>query len=116
MLGHADVYLMAHHGNAFAGVPALTAGVRPRVVILNNGETKGGDAKTFTTLHGLEGLEDLWQLHRSANKGTSAQADEKFIANLTEDTAYRIKVSAGQDGAFAITNARTGFTKRYDAK
>jgi beta-lactamase superfamily II metal-dependent hydrolase len=116
MLGHADVYLMAHHGNAFAGVPALTAGVRPRVVIMNNGETKGGDAKTFTTLHGLEGLEDLWQLHRSANKGTAAQADEKFIANLSEDTAYRLKLSAGQDGSFSITNARTGFTKRYDAK
>jgi hypothetical protein len=85
------------------------------VVILNNGETKGGDAKAFNTLHGLEGLDDLWQLHHSANKGAQ-QADEKFIANLSEDTAYRIKLSAGQDGAFAITNARTGFTKRYDAK
>jgi beta-lactamase superfamily II metal-dependent hydrolase len=115
MLGHADVYLMAHHGNAFSGVPAVTAAVRPRVVIMNNGETKGGDAKAFNTLHGLEGLEDLWQLHHSANKGAK-QADEKFIANLSEDTAYRIKLSAGQDGAFAITNARTGFTKRYDAK
>ena len=116
MLGRADVYLMAHHGNAFTGVPAVTAAVRPRVVILNNGESKGGDAKTFSTLHGLDGLEDLWQLHRSTNKGIAKQADEGFIANLSEDTAYRIKLSANEDGSFAFTNARTSFTKHYSAK
>jgi len=116
LLGSADVYLMAHHGNAFSGVPAVTAAVRPRVVILNNGETKGGDAKTFGTLQGLAGLEDLWQLHRSTNKGTTKQAAEAFIANLNEDTAYRIKLSASDDGSFALTNARTSFTKQYAAK
>lgn len=116
MLGNADVYLMAHHGNAFSGVPAVTAAVHPRVVILNNGETKGGDAKTFGTLQGLAGLEDLWQLHRSANKGATKQAAEAFIANLSEDTAYRIKLSASDDGSFAMTNARTSFTKQYAAK
>jgi hypothetical protein len=116
MLGSADVYLIAHHGNAFSGVPAVTAAVRPRVVIMNNGETKGGDARTFNMLHGMDGLEDLWQLHRSVNKGTTNQADERLIANLDEDTAHRIKLSAGENGTFAITNARTSFTKRYDAK
>ena len=115
LLGTADVYLIAHHGNAFSGVPAVTAAVHPRVVIMNNGETKGGDAKTFKTLQGLPGLEDLWQLHRSANKGAK-QADEAFIANLTESTAHRIKLSANDDGSFTMTNARTGFTKHYDAK
>ena len=115
MLGRADVYLMAHHGNAFSGVPAVTAAVQPRVVILNNGETKGGDAKTFTTLQGLPGLEDLWQLHRSTNKGAK-QADEAFIANLSEDTAYRVTLSASEDGSFTLSNARTGFTKRYAPK
>jgi competence protein ComEC len=116
MLGTADVYLIAHHGNAFSGVPAVTAAVHPRVVIMNNGETKGGDAKTFGTLQGLAGLEDLWQLHRSTNQGIAKQADEPFIANLNEDTAYRIKLSASDDGSFALTNARTSFTKRYAAK
>jgi competence protein ComEC len=115
MLGTADVYLMAHHGNAFSGVPAVTAAVHPRVVILNNGETKGGDAKTFNTLQGLPGLEDLWQLHLSTNKGAK-QADEAFIANLNEDTAYRVTLSASEDGSFTLSNARTGFTKRYAPK
>jgi beta-lactamase superfamily II metal-dependent hydrolase len=115
MLGTADVYLMAHHGNAFSGVPAVTAAVHPRVVIMNNGETKGGDAKTFNTLQGLPGLEDLWQLHLSTNKGAK-QADEAFIANLSEDTAYRVTLSASEDGSFTLSNARTGFTKRYAPK
>jgi beta-lactamase superfamily II metal-dependent hydrolase len=116
LLGTADVYLIAHHGNAFSGVPAVTAAVHPRVVIMNNGETKGGDAKTFSTLQGLPGLEDLWQLHRSTNKGTTNQGAEGFIANLSEDTAYRLKLSANEDGSFALTNARTSFTKQYRAK
>lgn len=115
MLGAADVYLVAHHGNAFSGVPAVSAAVRARVAIVNNGETKGGDPKTFKTLQTGPGLEDLWQLHRSANGGAK-QADPKFIANLDESTAYRLKLSASEDGSFTLTNARTGFSKHYDAK
>ena len=38
MLGEADVYLVPHHGNAIAGVPAVMAALRPRVAIMNNGE------------------------------------------------------------------------------
>jgi competence protein ComEC len=115
MLGEADVYLVPHHGNAIAGVPAVMAALRPRVAIMNNGETKGGDPHTFETLHGVPGLEDFWQLHRSANKG-ARQADEPFIANLDERSSHRITLSASADGSFTVTNARTGFTKRYDAK
>jgi beta-lactamase superfamily II metal-dependent hydrolase len=115
MLGEADVYLVAHHGNAFAAVPAVVAAVRPRVAIINNGETKGGDPKTFATLQGAPGLEDLWQLHRSAN-AKAKQADEPYIANLDLQTAYRIKLTAIEDGSFDVTNARTGVAKHYAAK
>jgi hypothetical protein len=30
--------------------------------------------------------------------------------------AYWIKVSAQQDGSFAVTNARNGFSKRYERR
>jgi competence protein ComEC len=113
MLGEADVYLVAHHRNAFAAVPAVVAALHPRVAILNNGETKGGDPKTFKSLHGVPGLEGLWQLHRSVRKGAN-QADDQFIANLDERTAYRLKLTASEDGSFTVTNVRTGFTKHYD--
>ena len=115
MLGDADVYLVAHHGNAFSGVPAVTEAMHPRVAIVNNGEVKGGDAKTFKVLHASPGLEDIWQLHRTTNQG-ARQADEAFIANLDVTSSYSLKLSASVDGGFSITNRRTSVTKRYAAK
>lgn len=115
MLGESDVYLLAHHGNAFSGVPAVMAAVRPRVAIFNNGESKGGDPKTFKTMQGAPGLEDFYQLHKSAH-ASAKQADEAFIANLDLHTAFRLQLTARDDGSFTMTNARTGVSKRYDVK
>jgi competence protein ComEC len=115
LIGEVDVYLVAHHGNANAAVPALVAALRPRVAIMNNGETKGGERENFATLHGLSGLEDVWQLHRSANKGVE-NADAAFIANLDERTGHPITLTASEDGSFTVTNGRTGVSKRYEAR
>ena len=115
ILGEIDAYLVPHHGNEMSGVPAVMAALRPRVAIMNNGETKGGDVRTFATLREAPGLEDVWQLHWSVNKG-ALQADEPFIANLTERTGHRITLKASEDGSFSVTNARTGFTKHYGPK
>jgi competence protein ComEC len=115
LIGEADVYLVAHHGNANSAVPALVAALHPRVAIMNNGETKGGEPENFATLHGVSGLEDLWQLHRSANKGVE-NAPDAFIANLDERTGHPITLTANEDGSFTVTNGRTGFVKRYEAR
>ena len=115
LLGESDVYLVAHHGNAFSSPPAVMAAVRPRVAIFNNGETKGGDPKAFKTTLGADGLEDLYQLHKSTNEGAK-QADEAFIANLDLHTAHRLQLTAYEDGRFTMTNARTGVAKRYDVR
>jgi competence protein ComEC len=115
LIGESDVYLVAHHGNAFSSPPAVIAAVHPRVAIFNNGETKGGDPKAFKVTLASPGLEDLYQLHKSSNEAAT-QADEAFIANLDLHTAHRLQLSAHDDGSFAITNGRTGVTKRYDVK
>jgi len=115
LLGHADVYLVPHHGNKDTAIPAVIAAVSPRVAILNNGATKGGDPAAFRTLHATAGLEAVWQLHRSRNKG-SANYPDAFIANLEDgprDTGAWIKVSAATTGAFSVTNGRTGATTTY---
>ena len=115
LLGHADVYLVPHHGNKDTAIPAVIAAVSPRVAILNNGTTKGGDPAAFRTLHETAGLEGVWQLHRSRNKG-SANYPDAFIANLDEgarDGGAWIKVSAESSGAFRVTNGRTGATTSY---
>jgi competence protein ComEC len=110
-IGPVDVYLVAHHGGADAADPSLFAAVRPRVAILDNGAVKGGAAETLKTLHAVSGTE-TWQLHRSEAKGATNFADER-IANLSEATSNWIKLSASEDGSFAVTNGRTGATTRY---
>jgi hypothetical protein len=42
LLGHVDVYLVAHHGGPDAADPATLSAFTPRVAILNNGRLKGG--------------------------------------------------------------------------
>ena len=115
LLGHADLYLVPHHGNKDTAIPAVMAAVSPRVAILNNGATKGGDPAAFEVLHDTPRLEAVWQLHLSRNKG-AANYPDSFIANLVDgpkDIGAWIKVSAQSSGAFSVTNGRTGATTRY---
>jgi competence protein ComEC len=109
-----DVYLIAHHGAADAADPATFAAFRPRVAILNNGVTKGGDPAMFQTLRGLQGI-DVWQLHQSANSGVQNFAAD-HIANLDTTTSHWLKLSADADGSFRITNGRTGLSKEWKKK
>ena len=115
LLGHADVYLVPHHGGKDAAHPAYVSAVQPRVAVMNNGATKGGAAETFAMLHQAlvaRRLEDVWQIDRSRNAGARNFADQR-IANLDDATGHWIKVSASEDGAFQVTNSRTGASKAY---
>ena len=118
LVGHVDVYLVAHHGGDDAADLATFSALTPRVAVLNNGSRKGGGARTFATLHrasadsGRSGIADVWQLHRSSNAGAENFAASR-IANLDESTAHWLKLSASEDGSFSVTNPRTGETKTY---
>ncbi len=115
LVGHADLYLVPHHGNEDTSIPAVVAAVTPRVAILNNGVTKGGAASAFATLRGATSMEDVWQLHKTRNPGAENFPDA-FIANIDDgekDAGAWIKVSVDERGSFTVTNGRTGFTKSY---
>lgn len=115
LIGHIDLYLVPHHGNKDTAIPAVIAAVTPRVAILNNGTTKGGDAEAFTALRGAKGIEDTWQLHRTSHADARNFPDE-VIANIEagpNDTGAWIKVSAEESGRFTVTNGRTGLTRTY---
>jgi competence protein ComEC len=114
-IGPVDVYLVAHHGGADAADPATFAAFMPRAAILNNGPMKGGAPEMLAGLRRAQGLEDVWQLHRSESAGAENFADDR-IANLDEHTAHWIKLSANDDGSFRLTNARTGMGKSYPAR
>jgi competence protein ComEC len=115
VVGPVDVYLVAHHGGPDAADAETFAAFKPRVAILNNGTMKGGYAEIFQRLRQVRGLEDVWQLHRSARPGSKNFADDQ-IANLDERTAHWIKLSANDDGSFRIVNGRTGIAKSYAAR
>jgi competence protein ComEC len=118
LLGGIDVYLVAHHANADANLPAMLDAIRPRVAIANNGPWKGASPPAMALLHAFEGLEDVWQLHRTINDGAENFPDA-YVANLTfgeTDGAAWLKLSASDDGRFTVTNGRTGWTKSYAAR
>jgi len=114
-IGPVDVYLVPHHGEADSADPATLAAFQPRVAILNNGATKGGDATIFDVLRSAQGLEDVWQLHLSKNQG-SENFPAEYIANLNTKTAHWLKLSAKADGSFLILNGRTGERRNYDPR
>jgi hypothetical protein len=72
--------------------------------------------RSYVLVHTAPGLEDFWQLHRSAAGGADHNSPEQFLANLNEvDHGHYIKMSVRPDGSFTMTNERNGFTKNYPA-
>jgi beta-lactamase superfamily II metal-dependent hydrolase len=115
LIGHIDLYLVPHHGNQDSAIPAVVAATTPRVAILNNGTTKGGDASAFAVLRGAAGIEDTWQLHKTSHADARNFSDA-VIANLDDgpnDKGAWIKASAEPNGRFTVTNGRTGLTRTY---
>jgi competence protein ComEC len=115
-VGAVDVYVSSVHAQAKAGSPALVHGLAPRVVMVNNGARKGGDAAALEIIRRSPGLEDVWQVHASVAAKALNPPDD-FIANLEEPCAAKwIKLSARADGSFTITNGRNGYSKDYRAR
>jgi len=116
-LGTVDVYLSTHHGLNQSNAPAIVHALKPRVAITNNGPTKGGSPEAFQTIRTSPGIEDVWQLHYSQNATKEENAPEPFIVNVDQDASVSwIKLSAGLDGGFTITNSRNGKSKTYAAR
>jgi beta-lactamase superfamily II metal-dependent hydrolase len=112
LIGPVDVYLVAHHGGEDIADPATLAAFEPRIAVMNNGLSKGGSLRTYELLHRVNGLRDVWQLHRSESAGEQNFAAER-IANIDESTAYWIKLSAREDGSFTVQNGRTRQVTSY---
>jgi competence protein ComEC len=115
-LGHADIYVVSHHGLDQSNSPALVHALAPRVAIMDNGSKKGASASAWDVVKSSPGLEDLWQLHFADANGSEHNTTDPFIANVNEaDAGYYLKLTANEDGSFVIYNPRNKYSKAYPA-
>ena len=116
-LGHVDLLVVSHHGWQQSSSPALVDAITPRVAIMDNGEKKGGSPSAWEIVDRAPGLEDLWQLHYSAEGGATHNVPPERIANLQgTDPGNYIKVTAYPNGELDVMNSRTGAVKQYPPK
>ncbi|MBV9759550.1 MAG: MBL fold metallo-hydrolase [Acidobacteriaceae bacterium] len=116
-LGHADIFVVSHHGMDLSNSPALVHALAPRVAVFDNGTKKGASASAWDIVKSSPGLEDIWQLHFADANGQGHNVSDPFIANVTEaDTGYYLKITAHEDGSFEVFNPRNKFSKNYPAR
>jgi len=120
-LGTVTLFQATHHGfvNDFSGAPAHVLALKPQVVVVNNGVTKGWQNSAWETVHKVPGLEAVWQIHQAMGPNHDHNVDEQMIANpgpVEQDKGNYIKASIEKSGKFTLTNSRNGFTKTYMAR
>jgi beta-lactamase superfamily II metal-dependent hydrolase len=116
-IGTVDLFLVTHHGADLSNPKALVWALHPRVAVINNGPRKGSSPAAWQIVHDSPGLEDLWQLHYAAESDREHNVADERIANVKENCEGKyIKVTAEADGAFSVTNGRTGVEKKYPKK
>jgi len=117
LVGTVDLFLVTHHGADASNSKALVWALHPRVAIFDNGPRKGASSAAWQIVHDSPGLEDLWQLHYAAESDQAHNIDAAHIANVKENCEGKpFKVTADADGAFTLTNTRTGEQKTYAAR
>ena len=119
-LAPVDILIVSHHGWLQSSTPALVDALHPRVAIMDNGATKGGSTPVLDTVRQSPGLETLWQLHYSEEGGPTHNTAARYIANpegpATQDAGHSLRLIASANGAFTVTNQRTGQTQTYHAR
>ena len=113
-IGPVDLFLTTHHGTDLSNPAAIVHGLRPRVIVMNNGAKKGGSPAAWKVFASSPKLSDMWQLHYSLAGGNEANVAGERIANIEEKCqGFGIDVSASKDARMTVTNQRNGHTKTY---
>src|SRR5215471_12546620 len=115
-IGKVDILVVSHHGFLPSSSHALIDGIHPRVAIMDNGATKGGNVPVLDTIRNTPGLETLWQLHYSEEGGAEHNTAPEFIANPQgPDQGNYIVVQASPKGSFTVSNSGNKQSKTYAA-
>lgn len=112
-VGSVDLLIVSHHGSNLSNSPALLHALQPRIAIMDNGATKGGDVETYESVSHSPRLERLWQLHFPERADTHHNVPEAYIANPSSgsDAHASLEVVVTRQGALTVTNDRTGFSE-----
>lgn len=110
-IGSADLMFANNHGSALSNPPALVASVQPRVVIFNNGPTKGADAVVLER-YKMQPQSVVWQLH-GATRSPEADTLPTRIANPGRFDDGNLLISVSQDARITVTNPRSGAVESY---
>jgi beta-lactamase superfamily II metal-dependent hydrolase len=115
-VGPVDLFFVSNHGTHLNNSPALLHALSPRIAIVGNGAKKGGDAQTYEAVSRSPRLARLWQLHFAERAGPEHNVPADYIANPTSanDAHASLEVTATKQGAFTVTNDRSGFTETYE--
>ena len=100
-IGKVDLFMVTHHGLNQSNNPVLVKAIDPRVTVMCNGPTKGGDRQTLETLRQVKSLQAQFQLHRNINLSAGEQTPAEFIANsgtTAECQGVYVKASVAPDG------------------
>lgn len=117
-IGTVTLFQASHHGfsNGQSGSPAMVWALKPQVVVVNDGATKGFDAVAYETISKIPGIQGIWQLHRAVRSDAAHNTADDMTANLDQgaaDQGFAIKVSVAKDGKYTVTNTRNNFSKTY---
>ena len=117
LIGKIDVLVVSHHGFRPSSSHALIDGIAPRVAVMDNAETKGGNIPVLDTIRQTPSLETLWQLHYSKEGGPEHNTQAEYIANPqgSEAGSY-ILLSASPKGGFTVFNSGNQKSQEYPAK
>lgn len=124
-IGTVTLVQATHHGfyNEVSGAPALYKALKPEVVVVNNGSTKGLRAPAYESIAEIPGLQAIWQVHFAVGTDDKHNTADNRVANddrtdtaapgAPADRAWWIKASVASDGKFTITNSRNHYSETY---
>jgi beta-lactamase superfamily II metal-dependent hydrolase len=119
-IGMIDLYMVTHHGLDVSNNPTLVLAIDPRVTVMCNGPTKGGNLKTQETLRKIKGIQASYQLHRNVELPEKDQTPPDFIANAGTTADCKgvwIKASIAPDGkSYTVQIGADGKPRKFETR
>jgi competence protein ComEC len=113
LIGKVDLAFVNNHGTDTSTSPVYLQNIKPTVMVMANGATKGAGPETLKTLHTFPDM-DVWQLH-FATRSPDLNYPPNQIANLEAlpNAIDPLHINVLKSGSITIVNARNGYSKTY---